>query len=384
MGLVDAAEFHFFHFFPYTDLPVGHEKHESLWVDFSNANYDPNVGHQLYNRYLSEMVLADRLGYDGIVLNEHHNTQYSMNPAPNLTAAALIPQTKGWVSVFGTPPNLGYPNRLAEEYAMLDVMSGGRLRVAFPLGTGMEYWANAVNPATARARFRESLDIILHCWTDDGPRQYNGEFYTYRFLNPWPKPMQQPYPECYIVGTGSPETIELAAELGFGYSVVFIPVANQLKVFDQYRERLVAHGHDATPDKVTIGIFAYVADDDALAEREFMPHVMYFFQNALRTTPRYLNPPGYVTVPEFRKRIQAADVHGSANWEDVLAINRIVAGTPEKVADAVGRWIEDAGSSRVNLNLTIGDMPNWKVVKNTTLFAEEVIPRLRTRKAVTA
>src|SRR5262249_49069070 len=80
------------------------------------------------------------------------------------------------------------PTRLAEEYAMLDVMSGGRLRVPSPLGTGMEYWANAVNPATARARFRESLDVILHCWTDDGPRQYNGEFYTYRYLNPWPKP----------------------------------------------------------------------------------------------------------------------------------------------------------------------------------------------------
>jgi alkanesulfonate monooxygenase SsuD/methylene tetrahydromethanopterin reductase-like flavin-dependent oxidoreductase (luciferase family) len=61
-----------------------------------------------------------------------------------------------------------------------------------------------------------------------------------------------------------------------------------------------------------------------------------------------------------------------------------VAGTPEKVADAVGRWIEDAGSSRVNLNLTIGDMPNWKVVKNTTLFAEEVIPRLRSKKVETA
>ena len=166
MGLVDEAEFHFFHFFPYTDLPADHRQYESLWVDFSNSNYDPQIGHDLYNRYLSEMVLADQLGYDGLVLNEHHNTQYSMNPAPNLTAAALIPQTKGWISVFGTPPNLGYPNRLAEEYAMLDVMSGGRLRVAFPLGTGMEYWANAVNPATARARFRESIDIILRA----GPR----------------------------------------------------------------------------------------------------------------------------------------------------------------------------------------------------------------------
>ena len=150
MSLVDEAEFHFFHFFPYTVLPDDHGSYQSLWVDFSNSNYDPQTGRDLYTRYLSEMVLADQLGFDGIVLNEHHNTQYSMNPAPNLTAAALIPQTKGWVSVFGTPPNLGYPNRLAEEYAMLDVMSGGRLRIAFPLGTGMEYWANSVNPATAQ------------------------------------------------------------------------------------------------------------------------------------------------------------------------------------------------------------------------------------------
>ena len=102
---------------------------------------------------------------------------------------------------------------------------------------------------------------------------------------------------------------------------------------------------------------AYVAESDARAEEEFLPHVMYFFENNLRTTPRYLNPPGYVTVPEFRKRIRPADVHGSANWDDLIAINRIVAGTPEKVADAVGSWIEEAGSSRVNLNLTLGDMP---------------------------
>jgi alkanesulfonate monooxygenase SsuD/methylene tetrahydromethanopterin reductase-like flavin-dependent oxidoreductase (luciferase family) len=380
MSLVDQAEFHFFHFFPYTDLPSDHAKYESLWVDFPNSNYDPQTGHDLYTRYLSEMVLADRLGFDGLVLNEHHNTQYSMNPAPNLTAAALIPQTKGTISVFGTPPNLGYPNRLAEEYAMLDVMSGGRLRIAFPLGTGMEYWANAVNPATARARFRESIDVILRCWTEDGPQSYTGDFYTYRYLNPWPKPIQKPHPECYIVGTGSPETIELAAELGFGYTVVFIPTKAQLKVFEHFRERLAHHGHEPTPDKVTVGVMAYVAETDAKAEEEFMPHVMYFFENALRTTPRYLNPPGYVTVPEFRKRIQAADVHGTSNWDDLVAINRIVAGTPEKVADAIGNWLEEAGSSRVNLNLTLGDMPNWKVVKNTTLFAEEVIPRLRARQ----
>lgn len=68
-------------------------------------------------------------------------------------------------------------------------MSGGRLEVAFPLGTGMEYWANPVNPATAREKFRESLKIILQAWTADGPTTQYGTHYTYRFLNPWPRPM---------------------------------------------------------------------------------------------------------------------------------------------------------------------------------------------------
>jgi len=91
-------------------------------------------------------------------------------------------------------------------------------------------------------------------------------------------------------------------------------------------------------------------------------------------------PPGYLTVPEFRRRISSADVHGSANWDDLTAINRIVAGTPEKVADAIAHWAEEAETSRISLNLALGDMPHWKVVKNLTLFAEEVIPRLRAKK----
>jgi alkanesulfonate monooxygenase SsuD/methylene tetrahydromethanopterin reductase-like flavin-dependent oxidoreductase (luciferase family) len=314
------------------------------------------------------------------MVNEHHNTQYTMNPAPNLTAAAIIPHTSCRIGVFGTPPNFEQPNRLAEEYAMLDVMSGGRLEVAFPLGTGMEYWANSVNPATARARFREAIDVILKAWTQPGPMGYAGEFYNYRYLNPWPTPYQKPHPPAYIVGSGSEETVELAAELGLGYSVVFIPTSAQLKVFDRYRERLAHHGHEVNSKKVTFGVMAYVAENDKQAEEEFMPHCMYFFETGLKTTPRYLMPPGYLTVPEFRRRISSADVHGSANWDDLTAINRIVAGTPEKVADAIAHWAEEAQASRISLNLALGDMPHWKVVKNLTLFAEEVIPRLRAKK----
>jgi hypothetical protein len=104
--------------------------------------YDAKEGHALYQRYMAELVLADKVGFDAVVVNEHHNTAYSMMAAPNLIAAAIIPQIQNAkICVWGTLPNLEYPNRLAEEYAMLDVLSQKRLEIAFPLGTGMEYWA---------------------------------------------------------------------------------------------------------------------------------------------------------------------------------------------------------------------------------------------------
>ena len=170
-----TARFNFMHFMPYVHLPKNHKEHPSLWVNFPNKYYDPHKGADLYDRYLDELEYADKVGFDAIVVNEHHNTSYSMMPAPSLIAAALIARVKkARICVWGTPPNLEYPNRLAEEYAMLDVMSRGRLEVAFPLGTGMEYWANPVNPATARERHKESIEIIMKAWTQDGPMSHYG------------------------------------------------------------------------------------------------------------------------------------------------------------------------------------------------------------------
>ena len=173
-----ALRFNAMHFMPYVHLPENHKEYKSLWVSFPNKYFDPERGHALYERYLSELVLADRLGFDAIVVNEHHNTVYSMMATPNLIAAALVPQVKNArICVWGTPPNFMLPNRLAEEYAILDVMSKGRLEIALPLGTGMEYWSDPVNPATAREKFKESSKIMLQAWTEDGPTTHYGTHY---------------------------------------------------------------------------------------------------------------------------------------------------------------------------------------------------------------
>jgi alkanesulfonate monooxygenase SsuD/methylene tetrahydromethanopterin reductase-like flavin-dependent oxidoreductase (luciferase family) len=374
----DDLQFYWMHFMPYVHLPPDHAKYDSLWVDFPNKFYDPQKGHALYNRYIAEFVLADKLGYDALVVNEHHNTAYSMMPACSLIAAALIPQTKrAKICCFGTPINLEYPNRLAEEYAMLDVMSGGRLEIAFPLGTGMEYWANSVNPTTARARFRESIEIMLQAWTQDGPTTYDGEFYSYRYLNVWPKPFQKPHPKLAIVGTGSPETIEFAAQRGWAYSQVFTPKTQQIKTFKTMREMSAKYGHEMTPDKALFNAIVYVAETAEQAEREAKEHIKFFFMDALRTTPRFLAPPGYVSLEQFRTRASAPNIHGGFDWDALTQQWRVAVGTAEHVAESINEWCEEAQSSRVILHHHIGDMPHWKVVKNMTLFAEEVIPKLR-------
>jgi alkanesulfonate monooxygenase SsuD/methylene tetrahydromethanopterin reductase-like flavin-dependent oxidoreductase (luciferase family) len=378
------VRFNFMHFLPYVHLPENHKEFKSLWVDFSNKYYDPKRGHALYQRYLSELVLADRLGFDAIVVNEHHNTAYSMMAAPNLIASAIIPQTRNAkICVWGTPPNLEYPNRLAEEYAMLDVMSEGRLEVAFPLGTGMEYWANPINPTTARERHKESIAIILQAWTQDGPTKFFGEFYTYRFLNPWPRPYQKPHPPCYIVGTGSPETVELAAELGFGYSAVFVTKQRALELNRKLRERASSYGRTIRPDQLPLGVITYVAETKQKAEDEGIEHIRYFFEDALRTTPEFLAPPGYLSIEQLKMRAALADkLHGKFDFDAVNDAFFCAVGTPDQVVDQLSQWGETMGTNHFNLMAAVGNMPNWKVVKNLSLIAEEVIPRMRTTAPV--
>jgi alkanesulfonate monooxygenase SsuD/methylene tetrahydromethanopterin reductase-like flavin-dependent oxidoreductase (luciferase family) len=379
----ERLRFNVMHFMPYAHLPENHKEFKSTWVNFPNKYYDPEKGYELYQRYLRELVLADRLGFDAIVVNEHHNTVYSMMATPNVIAAALIPQTqKARICVWGVPPNFMLPNRLAEEYAILDVMSKGRLEVAFPLGTGMEYWSNPVNPATAREKFRESLKIMLQAWTQDGPTTHYGRFYTYRFLNPWPRPYQKPHPPCYIVGSGSPETIELAAELGFGYSCVFVPKQKAFELNQTLRERSAHYGHTLRPDQLPLLTFIYVAETQEQAEREYSDHLQRFFEDYARSTPQWLSPPGYISVDQLKIRSAGADkLHGGFDFNAVSNTFFIAVGTAEKVANQIGEWTEKMGTNHLNNVMHVADMPHWKTVKNMTLFAEEAIPRLRSRQA---
>jgi alkanesulfonate monooxygenase SsuD/methylene tetrahydromethanopterin reductase-like flavin-dependent oxidoreductase (luciferase family) len=327
MPLLDQPQFYFMHFMPYPD--VAPDRPQGQWVDIPNTHFDPDKGYQLYKNYIDELVLGDELGYDGLVVNEHHSTFYSLMPSCTVVAGALAARTKrAKICVFGTPIALTYPHRLAEEYAMLDVMSGGRLECAFPLGTGMEYWVNPLNPAYARERFREAMDILIQAWTRPGPTRYDGNFYQYKYLNPFPPPYQKPHPKLYVVGSGTDDTIRYAAEKGLGYSQVFTPIAQQLRSFDAYRSIAEQHGHKHDSESIIISAMPYVAETEAKAVEEGREHILFYFKNLLKTSARMNSPPGYMPLDRLRKRLEAGAIHDvEITWEALTNVYRTVLGT---------------------------------------------------------
>jgi alkanesulfonate monooxygenase SsuD/methylene tetrahydromethanopterin reductase-like flavin-dependent oxidoreductase (luciferase family) len=387
VNVFDDIQFYLFNHHHYTVIPKDEARYASTWVDYPNSLFDAQVGHDLYARYMREILLAEELGFDAVAVNEHHATTYSMMPSTSVRAAWVASQTTRMkVLVSGVPINLSWPSRVAEEYAMLDVMSGGRMEFGFPLGTGMEYWSNAaaINPAKARDRFREGLDIILRAWTEDGPLRYEGEHFLYRYLNVWPKTFQKPHPKIYIVGSGSPETVQLAADYGTGYSVVFTPIAQQLKAFQSMRDRCAEKGREVQPEDVLITVIGYVGDTDEQAMREARPYIERFFTFFHRTPPKRMTPPGYVSTENYKRLVGSAALADSdkAAWEDMLSIGRIACGSPETVAALLTQWAEEAGTSRIIMTLNIADMPEQMVRDNMTRFATEVIPLVRANASI--
>src|SRR5439155_24887586 len=184
--------------------------YDSAWVWLPNALYDPVKGHDLYNEYIDTLAYADELGFDGVCVNEHHQNAYGLMPSPNLIAAALTQRTKRCkIAVIGNAlPLYNPPLRVAEEFAMLDVLSGGRLVSGMGVGGGPEYYSYQADPTHAREKFREALDLIVKAWTTPGPFLWNSKHYFFRYVNPWPRPLQQPHPPIWIPGAGSLETIE--------------------------------------------------------------------------------------------------------------------------------------------------------------------------------
>ena len=189
-------QFVYFHLMPWPHLDESFESERSAWVTYSNANFDPERGAGLYQQYLDQLVYAEDLGFDVIAVNEHHQTAYGLMPSPDVIASYLIARTqRARIALLGNAtPLRDHPLRVAEEVAMMDVISGGRIICGFVRGIGPEYHNFSMNPVTSLERFREAHDLIIESWTRPGPFRWEGKHYRFEYVNPWPLPLQQPHP----------------------------------------------------------------------------------------------------------------------------------------------------------------------------------------------
>ncbi len=305
---MSTLEFYVINFMPYPFIPPG-EDLESSWVVLSNQHYDPRIGHQLYRQYLDMSIAAERLGFDGVLTNEHHQTAYGLMPNPNLPAAWIAAHTERIrIGVMGNVLNTHLnPMRVAEDIAMLDVMSGGRMISGFVFGTGMEYHSYGINPATGRERFWEAHDLIMKSWTEPGPFAWEGRHFHLPYVNPWPRPLQQPHPPVWLPGVSSLETIEAAARNRYTFMQVFSPRSALARACRMYREAAEGFGYKAHPNQLAATAMIYVAETDEQARREAEPHIMWFVRNGLKTPTYHLLPPGYTSTRSLRSILTSAE-----------------------------------------------------------------------------
>ena len=376
---------------PWPDLPPPRQflaDNEAAWVTLSNGNYDPVRGGQLYHRYLGELTLAEELGLDGVVVNEHHQNAYGLMPSPNLMAAALTQRTERVrICVLGNAlPLYNPPTRVAEEMAMLDVMSGGRLIAGLVVGGGPEYYSYNVDPTEARPRFREAVELVLQAWTRDGPFQFDGEYYQLPYVNPWPRPLQKPHPPVWIPGLGSPSTITYCAERGFGYMGVayYTPPESFARQALAYHQAVADSGRSYDPELLGWLTTVYVAESDDQAVEEVGEHLAYFQGNLAAGfvgPGKVWMPPGYIDPPalvQFLAELRAM-VGGRRPSDPKEAVwkRTPLVGSPETVRQRLVDYVRELRIGTVLSLLQFGSLPPDLTAKSMRLYAEEVVPYVR-------
>ena len=379
-------QFHAFHLMPYRHLDLAEaDKHRSYWVNLPNTLWDRSKGPALYAEYIGQLAYAAECGFDGVCVNEHHQTAYGLMPAPNLIASALIERTRGTkvkIAVLGRAlPIVNNPVTIAEEFAMLDNMSEGRLIAGFVRGIGCEYHSSMVNPILSHERFHEAHDLIVQAWTRDGPFDFVGEHYNLNYVSLWPRPVQLPHPPIWVPSQGSRETIEWVAapERKYPLLMAFSPIDTVVRFHEAYRKAALDFGYEVSGDQLGWSTPVYVGETDEEAYAEAAPLIEALFNHFFHIPLEYLFPPGYTSINsfqammEFRKGLATS----KQTLSDLMTRGNCIVGSPKTVAARIRELHERTGFRLMVPMIQFGTLPDDLVRKSTKLFASEVAPALR-------
>jgi alkanesulfonate monooxygenase SsuD/methylene tetrahydromethanopterin reductase-like flavin-dependent oxidoreductase (luciferase family) len=357
-------------------------------------HFKPEVAVRTYAEHLAAWEALDRLGFDGVGFNEHHTSPYGLMNSPNLMAASAAQRTQRIkLLIYGNLLPLHDPLRLAEELAMLDCLSNGRIVSGFARGIPREYNVYKVPLRESRDRFEEAWEIILRAWTEE-EFSYSGRFWSYENVAIWPRPVQQPHPPVWVPVSGSKETIEWAARYNIPITPGLVPTRGLREdIIRHYARCLQQHGHRLTPEHLIIQASAYVADSKAQAVKEAGPYTLYFNQtlfshgniseanlqrNAgyLSTSSfDYVRPENLAAVSGARERYRGmtmADIEREAE--------QLPWGTPDEVVERIIAAADHAGAATVLVNMNRGAMPHEMFMEQIQRFGTKVLPALQAHR----
>jgi alkanesulfonate monooxygenase SsuD/methylene tetrahydromethanopterin reductase-like flavin-dependent oxidoreductase (luciferase family) len=372
-----------FHLMPYADLDLDAARSNgTVWVTLPNRNFDPEKGHRLYNRYLDELEYGEQLGFDVLAVNEHHQTAYGLMPSPIVTASALARRTsRARIAILGSAlPLRSHPMTVAEEHAMIDVLSGGRLISGFVRGIGAEYHTFGVNPTFSHDRFHEAHDLIVQAWTRPGPFPFEGRHYRVPYVNLWPRPYQKPHPPIWIPSQGSKETIDWAShpERRYTYLQTFSPAKVVGRYLKMYRDTCSGYGYEAKDSQLGWAIPVYVSSSDRKAREEAKAHFEAFRNIYVRMPLEMLLPPGYTSRESLKNVMKAkAQMFGDVTIDQAIELGLFVCGSGATVRAAFERYWNDMRFGNLLVMCQFGTLPGELARRNMELFAGDVMPALK-------
>ncbi len=351
---------------------------------FPNKFFDATEGSRLYNERLEEYKLVEEVGYDGIMLNEHHTAPFCMQAKINICAAILGAITKRVkIVLLGNPlPIADNPVRLAEELAMIDMISKGRLVSGFVRGGGVESLQANTNPAFNRERFEEAHDLIVKTWTTPGPWRWEGNHYQLRVVNPWALPLQKPHPRIWIPGVSSRETIVWSAQHRYPYIALNLPIEESKNVWKIYDQVAKDSGYEAGPSERGYLIRCHVAETQEKAIRNAREFMWMQGEFTGLTHPVWAAPSGYLG-PWARRamaELRAGYTHvrgANASLEKQMQNLTLIAGTPEQVVEKLRIIMEETRPSILALYGNDGRINHEDSKTCIRLTGQEVLPRLR-------
>ncbi|MGE0745857.1 MAG: LLM class flavin-dependent oxidoreductase [Rhodospirillales bacterium] len=375
-----------FHLMPYAYLDFAErEKYRSAWVVLPNSLFDPEKGHELYNRYLDELEMGETYGFDAVAVNEHHQNAYGLMPSPVVMAAALSRRLKKvQIAILGNAFGLReHPLTLAEEHAMIDCITGGRLISGMVRGIGAEYYSLPGNPTISHERFHEAHDLVIKAWTETGPFAFEGKHYHFEYVNVWPRPFQKPHPKIWIPSQGSTETVDWACNPArkYVYLQTYSPISAVTKYLNMYRS--IAHkkyGYAAASSQLGWATPLYVAETDEKAIEDARGPIELFFTKLLAQPPEMLFPPGYLSMSSLKGVQQAKKALRGDNpitIETLMKEGVIIVGSVETVKKKLTEFHRMVGFQNFVTMLQFATLDADKTRRNVELFAEKVMPHVR-------